>query len=369
MQDSHTQILNSLSNRDNLTKLDTLGMMDLVLGFPKQCRDGAAISWQYGHGSTAQTDIRNVVYTGLGGSAIGGDLLRCLADEYGSIPIIVNRDYTLPAWVGPSTLLLAASYSGNTEETLAATTAGLKAEAQIAMVTSGGTLAKIGAAEGCPVAIVPGGQPPRTATGYLFFPALTYLQHRHFLRKDFQEDAEETFLVLEKMAKEYGPDVPVEQNPAKQLAIQLFGKIPVLYGSQGYRGVAAYRWKCQFNENTKIAAFSNVLPEQNHNEILAWVLGEKQASNWSAIFLRDPKEEELQPRIATRVAVTKELVSRTTPVHEIFAQGESLLARLLSIIYMADFVTVYLAYLYGICPTDIGYIDHLKEALAKEVSK
>jgi glucose/mannose-6-phosphate isomerase len=358
-------LLDSITSAEQRASLDPHGMLELVLKFPAQCREAANIIWHYGVGPSEAVEIRRIVVTGLGGSAIGGDFLRCLADEYGPIPVMVNRDYHLPHWVNRNTLVIAASYSGNTEETLQAIRDAGRAEAQIAVVTSGGKLADIAKQASYAYALVPGGQPPRSATGYMFFPQLTYLAHRSLLRHQFERDIEETLSVLENLARRLGPDVPTNQNPAKKLAQALYGKIPVIYGSQGYRGVVAYRWKSQFNENTKIAAFSNVLPEQNHNEILAWVQAQKQASNWAVIFLRDPNERFENPRIVRRVEVTAELVGRVAPVHEVMAEGESLLARLFSLVYIADFVSVYLAYLYGVCPTDISYIDHLKAELAK----
>lgn len=358
-------LLDSLDVSTTVSALDPLGMIDLVLKFPQQCRDASTLQWHYPPGKTSRHEIKEVVITGLGGSAIGGDFARALSEEYGTVPLVVNRDYTLPHWVGPSTLVLAGSYSGNTEETLSAYSRAAAASAQGAVVTSGGKIKELAMQDGFPVCTVPGGQPPRSATGYMFFPMLKFLAFHHLLHHDFTADIEETLTVLVRQAARLHPNVPVTQNPAKQLAIALQGKIPVIYGSQGYRGAVAYRWKSQFNENTKVAAFANVLPEQNHNEILAWVNARTQANTWAALFLRDPHEQEEAPRIARRVEVTKELVSKSAEVHEIYGEGDSLLARMFSLIYLADFVTVYSAYLQGVCPTNISSIDHLKAELAK----
>ncbi len=363
MTEQFTTLLNDIADPTTRLKRDPLDMMGLVLKFPAQCREAAEIPWHYGSGRSASHDVRNILVTGLGGSAIGGDFLRVLADEYGPLPLQVNRDYTLPKWSGASTLVLAGSYSGNTEETLAAYAAASAAGAPTAIVSSGGKLSEVGKLDGCAIATVPGGQPPRSATGYMFFPALNYLANRNLIRHNFAPDFDETFNILEQQAAAFGPDVEFSNNPAKQLAANLFGTIPVVYGTQGYRGVAAYRWKCQFNENTKIASFSNVLPEQNHNEILAWVQARKQADKWAVIFLRDPAGVENE-RIARRTEVTSKIIAPDAAVHEITSQGTSLLSRLFSLVYMADFVSVYLAYLYEVCPTDIGHIDHLKSALA-----
>ena len=365
MPDTPQSVLDTLHDARNFAALDPHDMLGLVRKFPAQCREASAIRWQYPPGRTTEEPIQQIVITGVGGSAIGGDFVRSLMEEYGTVPLLVNRDYTLPHYVGPHTLVIAASYSGNTEETLAAYAAAQSANAQIAVVTSGGKLAEQARADGHPLAIVPGGQPPRSATGYMFFPMLNFLLHRSLLERDIAADFEAALTRLENYERELGPDVPTAQNRAKQMAAALCGKIPVIYGSQGWRGAVATRWKGQFNENAKVAAFANVLPEQNHNEILAWTQAQQQAQTWAAIFLRDMEEENHSPRIARRVAVTKELLGENVAVHERIAEGDSLLERMFSLIYFADFVTVYLAYLYNICPTDIASIDRLKLELSK----
>src|SRR5579884_295672 len=358
-------ILDDLTDPRRFAVLDPHDMMGLALKCPQQCREAVAIGRQFAPEPPGRADVRQIVVTGLGGSAIGGDFARCLTDAYGPVPLLVNRDYTLPHFVGPHTLVIAGSYSGNTEETLAAYAAARTAGAQLMAVTSGGKLGEMAKADGVPVALVPGGQPPRSATGYMFFPLIGYLAHRGLLGRDLAADLAETLSNLEALIAALGPEVPIEQNPAKQLAVALHGKLPILYGSQGYRGAVAYRWKSQFNENAKQAAFANVFPEQNHNEILAWTLAARQAQNWAVIFLRDPEEVSETPRIARRVEVTKELIAPVAQVHEVWARGQSLLARMFHLIYFADFLTIYLAYLNGICPTDIGAIDHLKAEMAK----
>ncbi len=364
MPDTHP-ILDRLTQPDYRRSIDPLDMLGLVLKFPEQCRQAIQIGKSLEVKSPPEQEVREIVVTALGGSAIGGDFARALADQVGTVPLIVNRDYSLPHWVGPHTLVIAGSYSGNTEETLAAYANAQSAGAQIAVITSGGMIKELAEADGHTVALVPGGQPPRSATGYMFFPMLALLSKLGLLAHDFERDIDEMLERLDKLAADFGPEVPAERNPAKQLAIALSGKLPVVYGTQGYRGAVAVRWKGQFNENAKQAAFANVFPEQNHNEILAWTLATRQAQNWSVILLRDPAEISETPRIARRVEVTRELIAPSAEIHEVWAEGKSLLARMFHLIYFADFVTVYLAYLNDICPTDIGSIDHLKEELSK----
>ena len=364
MPDGLTELLDSLDDRETLRRCDPHDMMGLVLDFANQCRTATALGAQFG-ADGGPMDIRQVVLTGLGGSAIGGDFARCLMDEFGSVPMVVNRDYSLPAWVGPNTLVIAASYSGNTEETLAAYAQARQLGAQRAVITSGGALLLLAEEDGVLSAVVPGGQPPRSATGYMFFPLMHLLINLGLLDRSLESEIAETIALIEAMACRFGPSVPTEQNAAKQLAVALHGKLPIIYGSQGVRGAVAMRWKGQFNENAKQAAFANVLPEQNHVEALAWVTAQKQSQNWAVIFLRDPLELKNLPRIARRIQITKELVGKETPTHEVWADGVTFLARMFSLIYIADFVTVYTAILNGVCPTDMALLEYLKAELAK----
>ena len=365
MSESTPPVFDTLQDPHCRLALDPLDMLGLVLKFPQQCREGIAIGREIPIEKLARPEIRNVVFTGLGGSAIGADFARSLMEECGTVPMQVNRDYTLPNYVGPHTLVVAGSYSGNTEETLAAYAAAKQAGTQCAVVTSGGTIRKLAEEAGDTVALVPGGQPPRSATGYMLFPMLGYLVQRGLFQRDLTTDLEEMVSALDALSVTLGPNVPTARNPAKQLALALYGKIPVLYGSQGYRGAVAVRWKGQFNENAKLAAFANVFPEQNHNEILAWTLATRQAQNWSVVFLRDRKEAAEMPRIAHRIEVTKSVIGAAAEIHEVWAEGDSLLARMMTLAHYADYVTVYLAMLHNICPTDIASIDHLKTEMSK----
>ena len=170
---------------------------------------------------------------------------------------------------------------------------------------------------------------------------------------------------LEDQLSRFKKEIATDANPAKRLAISLLNKIPVIYGSQSWRGGVAYRWKCQWNENVKAAAFSNALPEQNHNEILAWTLAGRQAESWAVIFLREAGEATKSPRISKRIEVTKQLIGKDYPIFEVESEGDTLLEKMFSLTYYADFVTVYLALLNGVCPTEIAGIDLLKQELSK----
>jgi glucose/mannose-6-phosphate isomerase len=341
--------------------VDAQGMIALTDGFPQQCRKALGIAQQF-NPPTPRVPIQNVVVTGLGGSAVGGDLLRVLVEDNGEVPLVVNRDYQMPAFVNDHTLVIAASYSGNTEETLSAFEDAQNRGALLLCITSGGELAQRAAHYGTPVAFIPKGQPPRSAAGYLFIPMLVAAHKAGVLRPDPTTELVRAIDLLEKAREEWNADVPFERNPAKQFAARLYGKLPIIYGSQPYSAVVALRWKTQLNENTKVHAFCNGYPEMNHNEILGWVLAKQQVPNLAVVLLRDGME---RPKIVARVETTKRLFARAAEVHEVFAAGQSMLARMLYAIYFGDWVSCYLALLYGVNPTDISYIDLLKGVLEK----
>ena len=353
-----TSVLDDAARR---AALDAQKMIALTHEFPEQCRKGLNIAMQF-NPPTPRLPIQNVVVTGLGGSAVGGDLLRVLVEDNGEVPLVVNRDYQMPAFVNDRTFVIAASYSGNTEETLSAFEDAQDRGALLACVTSGGELAQRAAHYGTPVAFIPRGQPPRSAMGYLFIPMLMAAHKVGVIRRDPTGDLQNAIALLEKAREQWNADVPFEKNPAKQLAAKLYGKLPIVYGSQAYSTVVAFRWKTQLNENTKIHAYSNGYPEMNHNEILGWVLAKQQVPNLAVVLLRDQME---RPKIVARVETTRRLFARAADVHEVFAEGQSLLARMLHAIYLGDWVSCYLALLYGVNPTDISYINLLKAVLEK----
>jgi len=353
-----TSVLDDAARR---AALDAQNMIALTHEFPEQCRKGLNIAMQF-NPPTPRLPIQNVVVTGLGGSAVGGDLLRVLVEDNGEVPLVVNRDYQMPAFVNDRTFVIAASYSGNTEETLSAFEDAQDRGALLACVTSGGELAQRAAHDGTPVAFIPRGQPPRSAMGYLFIPMLMAAHKVGVIRRDPTGDLQNAIALLEKAREQWNADVPFEKNPAKQLAAKLYGKLPIVYGSQAYSTVVAFRWKTQLNENTKIHAYSNGYPEMNHNEILGWVLAKQQVPNLAVVLLRDQME---RPKIVARVETTRRLFARAADVHEVFAEGQSLLARMLHAIYLGDWVSCYLALLYGVNPTDISYINLLKAVLEK----
>lgn len=274
----------------------------------------------------------------------------------------MNRNYDIPRYVGKQTLVIASSYSGNTEETLAAYQQAQERGARILVISTGGKLTESAGAAGWPVIRIPGGLSPRAALGYSFVPLLVALE-RFGLIPDQRAALAEMVAVLKRQREIYGRSCPIGQNPAKALAMQLVNRIPVVIGWHGRQGMAAYRWKCQVNENGKAPAFWNVFPELNHNETVGWTVPDALLNQLYVILLRDNQEA---PRQARRIDVTKEMVSKKAAgTWEFRAEGESQVARLFSLIYPGDFTSAYLALLYGMDPTPITAIDHLKSEMSR----
>ncbi len=344
-------------------RIDSFRMIDLLESFPEQLTEAERLGREF---EFRQPDIpiKQLVFVGMGGSALAGDVIRALVEDRTSVSVQVHRAYTLPAWVGHETLVAALSHSGNTEETLFAFREAQDRHAKLLAVTSGGQLASFCQQEKIPYIRIPGGRPPRTALGYLFFPLFLVLVQNSFFDRVTGELEELHHLVAEK-AQLFALEVPEENNPAKQWARKLHGKVPVFYAS-GKLGVAALRWKAQLNENAKQHAFWNILPEMNHNEIVGWELqGQKKLrSTFQPIFLHNTNDH---PQIQKRMAISERTLQKSgLEVLHIETEGDTELARLFSIILLADFTSYYMALLNGIDPTPIAVIDELKSKLQKE---
>ena len=346
-----------LDNPLRLAEHDPKGMMKLALAFPQQCEEAIRIFRSSGF-EAPKPPIRKVVVCGMGGSAAGGDLLRCVAEEHGTVPVAICREYELPGFADSETWAVFCSYSGNTEETLSCFEKAGERGCQRLCITSGGKLGELAECEGVQVIRIPGGQPPRTALGYLFLPLLLAAEQAGVVSN---VDVEHLVSDLERVRDMYGPAVPLADNGAKWLASQLDGRIPILYGLGGYRGVVASRWKCQINENSKMHAFAHVLPEMNHNEIVGWTRARSQSDRFSVVLLFDGTESE---RMHRRWEVTRRLIE-PMPVHGIMVDARDLVARMLSMCYLGDFVSLYLAALGETDPEEIAAINTLKAELAK----
>ena len=353
---------NILDDLRHIKKLDKSGMLGLLEDFPAQIAKANGVA--KGVKLDNYEEISNIVFSGLGGSAIGGDVVRCcLADEL-SIPFVVNRDYHIPFFVSPKTLFFASSYSGNTEETISAYQMAKESKAKIIVMTSGGELKKLAESDGYPVIEIPEKtMPPRAALGYSFAPVLGVLSKIKLI-KDKTRDIDEAIEVISGLRDELtGPKVPIKDNLSKEIASELLGRYCAVYGWSTHLDCAITRLRNQLCENSKSLATSHFLPEMDHNEIMGFSHPKEMLKGTVVIFLRDKFDH---PRIKDRIEITSQIIKDS--VHKIInvdSKGKGLLARLCSLIYIGDFASYYLAILNKEDPTPVDEITYLKKELAK----
>jgi glucose/mannose-6-phosphate isomerase len=302
-----------------------------------------------------------VVVCGMGGSAIGADVVgACLAEL--AVPYQVVRGYELPTWVSSSTLVIAVSYSGNTEETLSSVARALPRGCRPVCVASGGRLAALARERGLPLVSVPAGLQPRASLGYLATPIAAALEAAGVAR-GFDEQVAEAIEVTRDLAAELAPDVDEGENRAKQIARRIAGRLPLIYGA-GVTVPAARRWKGQLNENAKTPAFFNELPELDHNELAGWETNTALGAGALLVLLDDPRGDE---RLRLRMALTGTIVApHVAGVARVTARGVLPLARVLSSVSVGDFTSLYLALIYGVDPAPVAAIEDLKARLAAE---
>lgn len=338
---------------------DHSNFFQFICDFPSQVEEAPALIKNLDLKSIKK-NFNLLVLTGMGGSAIAGDLLiHYLQNEF-PIPCMVNRNYTLPNFIDGKTLIISCSYSGNTEETLNATRMALEKKASLIGISSGGKLEELFKKKNLPFIKIPSGYPPRQALGYMFFPLLNLFQHLGFIEPKTRE-INETIKTLKELRERSNPSKTHSHNLCNHIAQKLYRKIPILYTATEYLYPVLVRWRNQFNENSKVLAFSNVFPELNHNEIMGWEAPHEVLENFNVVFLRDESE---MPRNAKRLEITKEIFKKNhVPVFEVFGEGNSLLSRIFSIIYIGDWVSYYLALLYEKDPYKIDSIQFLKDSL------
>jgi glucose/mannose-6-phosphate isomerase len=292
----------------------------------------------------------------MGGSAIGGDIVKQLASSVSSIPVIVHRDYGLPLSVGKDSLVIAVSYSGNTEETLDAYEEARRRRASLWTISSGGKLEEAAHRDRIAHVKIPSGQPPRCSLGYLLLPVLKMCSCINLIEPvDFEGLRRTVSLVLKQCAV-----AEEANNPAKNLAGELRNKNVVIYSGQ-FLSPAALRWKQQLAENSKHIASANIFPELNHNEIMAWSHPEFLAANTVMIFLYDETDH---ARVKRRMDLTAEILGvKSIPIFKLFGNGSRNIERLMYLILLGDWVSFFLAIYNRTDPTEIKEISDLKERL------
>jgi glucose/mannose-6-phosphate isomerase len=342
---------------ESIAAVDRSDLHADIVGLPEHLRDAL---WKCQSAQLQPWESPGgLIVAGMGGSGVGGVLARAILGDHASRPVLAARTYGLPSWTTPDTTVLCASYSGNTEETLACYEAAGALGATRVAVTSGGKLAEIARADGVPVIPVAGGFQPRAAVAYMTVAALEVAGlcgagPRVGSEIDVAADH------LEQLVVEWGADGP-EDSEAKTLARALRDSVAVIAGS-GITQPIAYRWKAQLNENAKVPAFAHELPELDHNEIVGWQ-DAATFGRFAAVFLDD---SDTPPRVKQRIELTRDLIAdRASGTYVVQSRGHTAVERIFSLVLLGDLVSLYVAVLRGTDPTPVDVIETLKQRLAQ----
>ncbi len=350
-----------LDDLEIISKIDKSGMIDTLTGFPEQIKETMDIMNSTDLNSFFKID--NVIVSGMGGSAISGDILQSLLRNKFDIPIFVNRAYNLPKWANKNTLVLSQSYSGNTEETLSSFKHAYQKKCKIIGISSGGKLQEYCEKRDISHIGIPPGFAPRAATAYMLFSAILSIKKTGLLENNIESEIEETLEITDELRNSNKKTVPEKDNFSKQIAKMIAGTIPQVYGWEIYNPIAK-RWCTQFNENSKIIARYDSVPECNHNDIVGWSQNHKISKKFSCLLFRDEKIESIY--ISKRLNFMKTLFKDVAAnVVEIQIKGKKTLSKMMYAMYLGDFVSCYLAILNGIDPTPVDIITELKGALAE----
>jgi glucose/mannose-6-phosphate isomerase len=350
-----------LDDPEARAKLDPGGMAKAVRELPEQCRQAWTEACRL-ELPPSYREIERIVILGMGGSAIAGDVFRLLLARECPVPVLNHRHYSLPSYEDGRTLLIASSFSGDTEETVSAFEQGLATPAKKLAITTGGRLLTEARANGVPAFVYHYQGEPRAAFGYGLMPLLAIAEALG-LMQGAGRDVEEAVAAMESLRERIGEDVPLAENPAKQMAARLAGRLPVVYGAELLTEVA-HRWKTQLNESTKVWAFYEPLPEANHNAIVASSLPPEAARLITAVYLRSP---DLHPRVALQYDFSRRALTEAgVDCLDANVEGKSALAQVLTGVMLGDYVSFYLAVLSGVDPTPTTIIDNLKAWLAQQ---
>ena len=297
-------------------------------------------------------EIRNILICGLGGSGIGGTIVSDIISSKVNIPIAATKDYSIPNFVNEHTLVIANSYSGNTEETLYALEKCQARGAEIAVITSGGKLKTIAEENKYNKIIIPGNQPPRAMFGYAFTELFFMLNHYGIIDDSFKADFNRAITLIDTEKADI-------QKQAMDLAKKMYKQTPVIYVAKGFEGVAV-RFRQQLNENSKMLAWHNVVPEMNHNELLGW---RTNVDGLAVVYFRNKCDYD---RNQIRMDINKKVISKfTSNITEIWSKGDSLIENSLYHISLGDWVSWYLSEMNNVDAIEIDVIDFLKGELAK----
>jgi len=347
---------NSLDDMKNIENLDRSGMLKNLEKFPQSCRNAIKNADELVL-EIKDRKYKSVIVAGLGGSAIGGHLIRDWLYGGLTIPIHICSGYHLPKFVNKESLVFIVSYSGETEETISMFHEALRLGCRIVSVTSGGKLGQLSRENNIPLLRLPSGIKPRAALPDQFFSIVTIMRRLGLFEEEWGE-LEELLPILDEIKKEISPQIPTELNEAKKLALKLKDRIPFIFGSLMFRG-AAYRFCTQLNENSKSPSSWSFFPEAFHNAIMLREGREKLRESICVVIIKDVSET---LTLKTKIDGFQRLLEdHIGEVLEVYGKGNSTLSRIFSVIYKIDYITTYLGLLYGLDPSSNESIDTLKK--------
>jgi len=326
-------------------------MKSLVAAFPQHLREALTIGRAAQFEDTNKT-FENIVISGLGGSGIGGKIVSQLIADHCSLPILCTSDYVMPAFVSSKTLVIISSYSGDTEETVAAMQEAVAKGAEIACVTSGGKIGAYAKDHGLNHIIIPGGNPPRSMFGYSSVQLLFVLKAYGIIDNSFEAQVEASITTIE-------GDIENIRSVSKSIADKIVTRIPVLYSEASYEGLAI-RWRQQINENSKMLCWHHVFPEMNHNELVGWTGGDNRIA---VVIIRN---EDDHKRSQLRMELCKKLIGeKCDTVLEVWSKGSSRLERTMYLNHVGDWLSIDMAEIKNEDATAIPAIIFLKNELSK----
>jgi len=350
-----------LDDLENISKIDKSGMLDAVEKFPEQIKESEEIVKNTQLDSIFKID--HIIISGMGASAISGDILQSLFRDKIDIPIFVSRSYNLPKWVNKNTLIFSQSYSGNTEETLSTFKHACQKKCKIIGISSGGKLEEYCEKRQMPHIKIPSGFQPRAATAYTLFSSIWALKKVASFENFIESEIVESIDLAQEVRKQNKKDIPIKDNLAKQIAENIFNTIPQIYAWGEYTPIAR-RWCQQLNENSKIICRYDEVSECNHNDIIGWSMNPEISKKFSCIIFRDKSDESIY--MSKRLDFMKEFYENVSnKVIEVQINGKKRFAKMLYAMYLGDFISCYLAILRKIDPTPVDAITELKKELAK----
>lgn len=324
-------------------------MIEYIKEFSNHITEALAIGNQYSFKHPAKK-VENVVLAGLGGSGIGAEIVKNFTNRSAQLPIILCKDYFLPGFVNENTLVIACSYSGNTEETIYALNEAFDKNATIVCITSGGQIADFAHTHNLDLLQIPSGMPPRGCLGLSMVQILFTLNHYGIIADDFKNALPQTVSFLNAETENI-------KTEAKEIVEKIAGKLPIIYADEHIGGVAT-RWRQQFNENSKVLGWERIIPEMNHNELVGW---KDENHDLAVFFLHTGLELD---RVVKRFDINKNIVKNyTNTIIDVYAKGEHYWDKIMYLILLGDWISWYLAEARGVDAVEVKVIDYLKGAL------